>query len=51
MVDGGSGNDRINAATAGPAAKIKGGKGRDTVRINRNERRRTHGAERVYVIR
>jgi Ca2+-binding RTX toxin-like protein len=49
-VNGGSGSDRINAATAGPAASIQGGSGRDTVRINRNERRKTRGAERVYVI-
>jgi Ca2+-binding RTX toxin-like protein len=49
-VDGGSGNDRINAATAGPGATIRGGSGRDTVRINRNERRKTRGAERIYVI-
>ena len=49
-VNGGSGSDRINAATAGPAATIKGGSGRDTVRINRNERRKTRGAERIYVI-
>jgi Ca2+-binding RTX toxin-like protein len=49
-VDGGSGNDRINAATAGPGATIRGGSGRDTVRINRNERRKTRGAERIFVI-
>jgi Ca2+-binding RTX toxin-like protein len=49
-VNGGSGGDRINAATAGPGATIRGGSGRDTVRINRNERRKTRGAERIYVI-
>ncbi|HXD59520.1 MAG TPA: hypothetical protein VN606_16465 [Thermoleophilaceae bacterium] len=46
----GNGNDIINAATAGPASVISAGAGRDTVRINNNERRRVHSAERVYRI-
>jgi Ca2+-binding RTX toxin-like protein len=51
-VDAGRGSDAINAATAGPASKrIRCGAGRDTLRINRNERRRQRGCERVYTIR
>ena len=50
-VNAGAGNDKINAATAGPPARIRAGKGWDTVRINRNERRRVRSAERIYVIR
>ena len=50
-VDGGSGNDAINAATQGPAATIHAGSGRDTVRINRNERRRVFSGERIFVLR
>jgi Ca2+-binding RTX toxin-like protein len=50
-VSGGAGNDAINAATNGPAAHIDGGSGRDTVRINRNERRRVRGGERIFVLR
>jgi Ca2+-binding RTX toxin-like protein len=50
-VSGGRGNDAINAATDGPAARIDAGSGRDTVRINRNERRRVKSAQVVHVIR
>ncbi len=51
-VDSGPGRDAINAATAGPASKrIRCGKGRDTLRINQNERRRYRGCETVYAIR
>ncbi len=51
-VNSGSGRDAINAATAGPASKkIRCGKGRDTLRINTNERRRYRGCEQVYSIR
>jgi hypothetical protein len=42
----GSGNDRVNAASAGrPAKRLVGGKGRDRVWVNRNERRRYTGFE------
>jgi hypothetical protein len=52
FVDSGAGRDAINAATAGAASvRIRCGKGRDTLRINRNERRRHAGCERVYAIR
>jgi Ca2+-binding RTX toxin-like protein len=50
-VDGGSGDDAINAATQGPAATIHAGSGRDTVRINRNERKRVFSGERIFVLR
>ena len=51
-VDAGRGNDSINAATAGPSSRrLRCGRGRDTLRINRNERRRQGGCERVYAIR
>jgi Ca2+-binding RTX toxin-like protein len=50
-VSGGAGKDAINAATAGPAALIDGGSGHDTVRINRNERRRVKHAEAVHTLR
>ncbi len=50
-VSGGTGKDAINAATAGPAAIIDGGSGRDTVRINTNERRRVKHAETVHTLR
>lgn len=46
---GGSGRDFINIATAGPAASADCGSGSDVVRINRNERRRQRGCERVAV--
>ena len=53
-VIGGAGSDRINVATAGPAVRrIKCGKGRDKIRVNRNEKRRARkgACETVYVIR
>jgi Ca2+-binding RTX toxin-like protein len=51
-VSSGGGRDVINASTAGPASKrIRCGKGRDKLRINRNERRRYRGCETVYTIR
>jgi hypothetical protein len=55
-IDGGTGGDKINAATAGPASKsIKCGKGRDKIRVNRNEKKKSKvrkaGCEKVYVIR
>ena len=50
-VNGGSGSDAINVATAGPAARVRCGKGRDVVRFNTNERRRVRGCERRYAIR
>jgi Ca2+-binding RTX toxin-like protein len=50
-VSGGPGRDAINAATAGPAARISGGSGRDTARVNRNERRRIRGVEVVHFVR
>jgi Ca2+-binding RTX toxin-like protein len=50
-VTGGTGKDAVNAATAGPAALIDGGSGRDTVRINTNERRRVKHAETVHTLR
>ena len=51
-VMGGTGADKINAATAGPRSKrLDCGKGRDKIRINRNERRTVRGCERVYRIR
>ena len=46
---GGSGRDFINIATAGPAASADCGSGPDVVRINRNERKRINGCERVAV--
>lgn len=50
VVTAGSGRDFINSATAGRPARINCGSGRgDTVRINKNERRRLKGCERVYV--
>ena len=48
-VFGGSGVDFINVATAGPAATVSCGAGRDKVRINRNERKKIKGCETVYV--
>jgi hypothetical protein len=50
-VSGGSGSDSINVATAGPAARVRCGKGKDVVRFNTNERRRVSGCERRYSIR
>ena len=46
---GGSGVDFINVATAGPAATVSCGAGRDKVRTNRNERKKIKGCETVYV--
>ena len=46
---GGSGNDFINIATAGPAASADCGSGSDKVRINKNESKKVHGCETVYV--
>jgi hypothetical protein len=52
FVSSGPGRDAINAATAGSASKrILCGRGSDTLRINRNERRRHAGCETVYTIR
>lgn len=50
-VFGGAGRDAINVATAGPAARVSCGRGKDVVRFNRNERRRVRGCERRYSIR
>jgi Ca2+-binding RTX toxin-like protein len=53
-ISAGSGNDKINVATAGPAVvKLDCGKGRDTVRFNRNEKRRARRGhcEKRYMIR
>ena len=42
----------MNAATAGPPSKrIRCGTGRDVLRVNRNELRRSRGCERIYSIR
>jgi hypothetical protein len=49
VVSGGSGVDFINVATAGKAARVDCGSGRDKVRVNRNERRRVKGCETKYV--
>ncbi|MEA2150019.1 MAG: hypothetical protein QOD69_1849 [Solirubrobacteraceae bacterium] len=46
---GGSGRDFINIATAGPAASVDCGSGSDVARINRNEKKRNKGCERVAV--
>jgi Ca2+-binding RTX toxin-like protein len=45
----GAGNDAVNASTAGRAAHVNCGKGRDTVRLNHNELRHTKGCERRLV--
>jgi hypothetical protein len=45
---GGPGNDAINISTAGPPASADCGRGKDTARVNRRERRRTRGCEKVY---
>jgi len=50
-VFGGRGADAINVATAGPAARVNCGKGRDVVRSNMNERKRIRGCERRYSLR
>ncbi len=49
VVLGGSGRDFINVATSGPAARVSCGTGRDKVRVNYNERKRTTGCETRYV--
>lgn len=49
VVLGGSGRDFINVATSGPAARVSCGSGRDKVRVNYNERKRTTGCETRYV--
>lgn len=46
---GGAGNDAINAATSGQPDVVDCGAGRDTVRVNRNDRVRN--CERVLVVR
>lgn len=52
LMSGGGGADAINAAQAGRNVKrIRCGRGRDILRINRNESRRHRGCERVHVIR
>jgi Ca2+-binding RTX toxin-like protein len=48
-VFGGAGNDRINAATVGPRQFVDCGRGRDVVRLNRNDRQRR--CERVLRVR
>jgi Ca2+-binding RTX toxin-like protein len=50
-VSGGKGADAINVATAGPAARVRCGKGKDVARFNFNERRRVKGCERRYSLR
>lgn len=50
-VFGGPGNDIINAAIRGPASFVDCGPGRDRVRINKNERRRTRNCEFVDITR
>lgn len=51
FVSAGSGVDRINSANAGSPAKVKCGKGRDTVRLNPNEIKRSRSCEQMYVVR
>lgn len=48
-VFGGPGIDFINVATAGKPATVNCGTGRDKVRVNANEKRRTKGCEIRYV--
>lgn len=48
-VSAGAGNDAVNSSTAGPPSRINCGKGRDTVRLNHNEMKRTKGCERRLV--
>jgi RTX calcium-binding nonapeptide repeat (4 copies) len=50
-VVGGPQRDVINVATAGPPARVDCGTGRDTVRMNNNERRRVRRCEIRYVLR
>jgi hypothetical protein len=49
-VTGGPGRDTVNVATAGPAARVRCGSGRDTVRGNANERRRVHRCENRFLL-
>jgi Ca2+-binding RTX toxin-like protein len=51
VVVAGSGRDAINVATAGPRARVSCGTGRDRVRLNNREKRRTTGCEVRYVLR
>jgi Ca2+-binding RTX toxin-like protein len=51
VVIAGSGRDAINVATAGPRARVSCGTGRDRVRLNNREKRRTRGCEIRYVLR
>jgi Ca2+-binding RTX toxin-like protein len=46
---GGPGRDFVNIATAGPPASANCGPGPDVARINRNERKKIKGCERVYI--
>jgi len=48
-VSAGAGNDAVNSSTAGRPSRINCGKGRDTVRLNHNEMKRTKGCERRLV--
>ncbi len=50
-VVGGTGIDFINVATAGPAASVNCGGGRDKVRANRNETKKLKGCETIYIFR
>lgn len=49
-VFGGAGRDAVNVATAGPRARVDCGTGRDTARLNRNERHTVRGCERTIVL-
>lgn len=49
-ISGGPGVDFINVATAGPAARVDCGPGRDKVRGNSNERRRLRNCETIFVL-
>ena len=51
VVLGGAGVDFVNVATAGKAARVDCGAGRDKVRFNRNERRRLTGCETRFEMR
>ena len=50
-VFGGSGADFINVATAGRAATVNCGSGRDKVRANLNEKKKLKGCETIYIFR
>jgi RTX calcium-binding nonapeptide repeat (4 copies) len=47
-ISGGPGRDAINISTAGPPASADCGRGKDKIRINRNERHRNRACETVY---